>query len=144
MSYINCPPGTQDFGSSPATINWKIVRGDTAKLRVSFLEKNEIDSYDTTGWEYNATAYDPKTDTFHPLTVILVDQYVDIIAAAELTELWGANQKTAIVAELSFDLQVSLPVENNSDPQDPWPEIWTPIIGTITVIADVTGGSSIS
>jgi hypothetical protein len=144
MSCIDCPPEMQTLGSNPAMINWRIVRGDTAKLRVSFLEKNEIDQYDTTGWEYNATAYDPKTETSYPLTIILVDQYVDIIAHAELTETWGANQNTAIVAELSFDLQVSFPAEETQDPQDPWPEIWTPIIGNITVIGDVTGGTSIS
>jgi hypothetical protein len=131
----------QTLGSNPAMINWRIVRGDTAKLRVSFLEKNEVDQYDTTGWTYSSTAYDPKSDTSYPLTVVLVDEYVDIIAPAELTETWGAQQKTAVVAELSFDLQVSFPVSDNEDPQEPWPEIWTPIIGNITVIGDVTGGS---
>jgi hypothetical protein len=128
----------QTLGSNPAMINWRVVRGDTAKLRVSFLEKNEIDQYDTTGWEYSATAYDPKTETSYPLTIVLVDEYVDIIANAELTETWGAQQNTAIVAELSFDLQVSFPVEDDD------PEIWTPIIGNITVIGDVTMGVSIS
>jgi hypothetical protein len=134
----------QTLGSNPAMINWRVVRGDTAKLRVSFLQKNEIDQYDTTGWEYNATAYDPKTETSHPLTVIVTDEYVDIIAFAELTETWGTEQKTSIVAELSFDLQVTFPLEQGEDPNEPWPEIWTPIIGNITVIGDVTGGSSIS
>jgi hypothetical protein len=128
----------QTLGSNPAMINWRVVRGDTAKLRVSFLQKNEIDQYDTTGWEYSATAYDPKTETSYPLTIVLVDEYVDIIANAELTETWGAQQNTAIVAELSFDLQVSFPVEDDD------PEIWTPIIGNITVIGDVTAGVSIS
>ena len=128
----------QTLGSNPAMINWRVVRGDTAKLRVSFLEKNEIDQYDTTGWQYSATAYDPKTETSYPLTIVLVDEYVDIIANAELTETWGAQQNTAIVAELSFDLQVSFPVEDDD------PEIWTPIIGNITVIGDVTAGGSIS
>jgi len=135
MSCIDCPPEMQTLGSNPAMINWRVVRGDTAKLRVSFLQKNEIDQYDTTGWEYSSTAYDPKSETSYPLTVLLVDEYVDIIAPAELTETWGANQNTAIVAELSFDLQVSFSVED---------EIWTPIIGNITVIGDVTWGSSIS
>jgi hypothetical protein len=128
----------QTLGSNPAMINWRVVRGDTAKLRVSFLEKNEINQYDTTGWEYSSTAYDPKNDISYPLTVTIVDEYVDIIASAELTETWGAQQNTAIVAELSFDLQVSFPAEDED------PEIWTPIIGNITVIGDVTGGLSIS
>jgi hypothetical protein len=122
----------QTLGSNPAMINWRVVRGDTAKLRVSFLEKNEVDQYNTTGWQYSSTAYDPKNDTSYELTVVQVDEFVDIIAPAELTETWGANQNTAIVAELSFDLQVNFSVED---------EIWTPIIGNITVIGDVTGGS---
>jgi|688.fasta_scaffold00152_109 hypothetical protein len=131
---------THIFGSNPANILWSIVRGDTAKLRVSFLEKNEVDEYDTTGWTYDATAHDSKTDTTYPLTIVLVDEYVDIIAPAELTELWGMDKSGSIVAELSFDLQVSFPVVAGSG--NPWPEIWTPIIGTISVMADVTGGSS--
>jgi hypothetical protein len=122
----------QTLGSNPAMINWRVVRGDTAKLRVSFLEKNEVDQYNTTGWQYSSTAYDPKNDISYELTVVQVDEFVDIIAPAELTETWGANQNTAIVAELSFDLQVNFSVED---------EIWTPIIGNITVIGDVTGGS---
>jgi hypothetical protein len=130
---MNCnESSTHVFGSNPANIQWSIVRGDTAKLRVSFLEKNEIDEYNTTGWTYDATAYDSKTNTSYPLTVTLVNQYIDIIASAELTELWGLDRSGSIVAELSFDLQVSLPDL----------EVWTPIIGTISVIADVTGGSS--
>ena len=141
MSCIDCPPEMQTLGSNPAMINWRVVRGDTAKLRVSFLQKNEIDQYDTTGWTYSSTAYDPKTDVSYPLTIILADEYIDIIAPAELTETWGAQQNTAIVAELSFDLQVSFPVGESEDPQEPWPEIWTPIIGNITVIGDVTGGN---
>jgi hypothetical protein len=132
MSCIDCPPEMQTLGSNPAMINWRVVRGDTAKLRVSFLEKNEVDQYNTTGWQYSSTAYDPKNDTSYELTVVQVDEFVDIIAPAELTETWGANQNTAIVAELSFDLQVNFSVED---------EIWTPIIGNITVIGDVTGGS---
>lgn len=130
---LNCnESNTHIFGSNPANILWSIVRGDTAKFRVSFLEKNEVDQYDTTGWTYDATAYDPDTDTSYSLTVVLVNEYVDIIAPAELTELWGINRSGSIVAELSFDVQVSLPDS----------EIWTPIIGTISVIRDVTGGSS--
>jgi hypothetical protein len=132
MSCIDCPPEMQTLGSNPAMINWRVVRGDTAKLRVSFLEKNEVDQYNTTGWQYSSTAYDPKNDISYELTVVQVDEFVDIIAPAELTETWGANQNTAIVAELSFDLQVNFSVED---------EIWTPIIGNITVIGDVTGGS---
>jgi hypothetical protein len=130
---MNCNgSNTHIFGSNPANILWSIVRGDTAKLRVSFLEKNEVDEYETTGWQYHSTAHDPKTDTSYPLTVVLVGKYVDIIAPAELTELWGMDKSGSVVAELSFDLQVSLPGS----------EIWTPIIGTISVMADVTGGSS--
>jgi hypothetical protein len=139
---MNCNQNaTHVFGSNPANIQWSIVRGDTAKLRVSFLEKNEVDQYDTTGWTYSSTAYDAKTNTSYDLTIVLVDEYIDIIANAELTELWGAEQNGTIVAELSFDLQVSLPVEDTEDPQDPWPEIWTPIIGNISVLGDVTRGS---
>jgi hypothetical protein len=130
---MNCnESNTHIFGSNPANILWSIVRGDTAKLRVSFLEKNEIDEYDTDGWTYDATAYDSKTNTSYPLTTVLVGAYVDIIAPAEITELWGMDKIGSLVAELSFDLQVSLPGS----------EIWTPIIGTISVMADVTGGSS--
>ncbi len=42
----------------------------------------------------------------------------------------------SVVAELPFDLQVNIPTAGENT-------IWTPIIGTITVIGDVSPGGSL-
>lgn len=123
-----CSP--EIFGADPANIIWQVVRGDTAKIRVEFLNDDEVTHYDTSGWQYSATTYDFRGDVLDELTVNEFSGYVDIIAPSEITELWGVGYRSA-VAELAFDLQVTI----DSD------TVWTPVLGTIRVLADVTGGS---
>lgn len=123
-----CSP--EIFGADPANIKWRVVRGDTSPLKVEFFENDEVTPYDTEGWEYVATTYDFRGDVLDELEVEPGDGYVDIVAPAEITELWGTGY-TSVVAELVFDLQVTIDNET----------VWTPVIGTITVLGDVTGGS---
>ena len=115
------------FGSDPARILWRIVRGDSATIKVDFLENDEVTEFDTSGWEYASFAYDPKSDTEFELEVSVVGSSVTILATPDITVEWG-NTYGATVAELLFDLQVT-----SGD------EVWTPIVGTITVIGDVGG-----
>lgn len=127
---MTSPCSPEIFGADPANIKWRIVRGDTAPLRVEFLENDEVTPYDTTGWEYAATTYDFRGDVLDELDVEAGDGYVDITAPAEITALWGTGY-SSVVTELAFDLQVT--IDNDT--------VWTPVIGTITVLGDVTGGS---
>lgn len=127
MSCIDCPPEIQTIGSNPAMINWKVVRGDTSRLRIEFLENNEVDGYDTSDWTYTSTAYDKATGLSHALDVIPQPGYVDIIAQADVTAEWG-TARTGQAAELDFDLQVTF--DDNT--------VWTPVIGVISVSADIT------
>ena len=127
MSCIDCPPEIETLGADPVVINWKVIRGDTATLRVLFLENDETTNIDTSGWTFASTAYDSLSDTYHTLEVLEEPGYVDITASAELTSEWG-SAKTGLVASLDFDLQVTL--ENET--------IWTPVVGTISVSADTT------
>ena len=127
MSCIDCPPEIQTIGSNPAMINWKVVRGDTSRLRVEFLENNEVEGYDTSDWTYTSTAYDKATGIAHSLNVTAEPGYVDIIAPANLTAEWGVA-RSGISAELDFDLQVTF--DDNT--------VWTPVIGVISVSADMT------
>jgi len=119
----------ESFGNSPAIIKWSVVRGDTARLRVDFLENDEITAFDTDGWSFSSTSYDAFGDVLDALTVEPGDGYVNIIAPASVTSLWGLGFG-ATVAELAFDLQVEID-----------DLVWTPVLGTIKVSADVTGGS---
>lgn len=122
--------GPEVFGADPTHIQWSVVRGDTSVLRVEFYEDDEATAYDTSTWTYLASAYDFKGDVTDELEVTAGDGYVEITALAEITELWGTGyQKT--VAELAFDLQVTIDNET----------VWTPVIGTIKVLGDVTGGT---
>jgi hypothetical protein len=117
------------FGASPVNIQWKIVRGDTGVLRVEFLEDDEVTPYDTEDWEFASTTYDFKGDFVDELEVESSDGVVTITAPADITSFWGFGYKE-VVAELAFDLQVTID-----------DVVWTPVVGTIKVIGDVTGGS---
>lgn len=120
------------IGADPAIHMWSVVRGDTSNLLVQFLEADEKTFIDTTGWQYLASAYDPKSDTVDELIVNVSPGYVEIVAPAEITQLWGSGHGK-VVGELSFDLQVT-----KADGT-----VWTPVIGNIIVIGDVTYGGSL-
>lgn len=124
----SCSP--EIFGADPVNIKWQIVRGDTSPLKVEFYENDESTPYDTTGWSYAASAYDFKGDIIDELDVEAGAGFVLITASPELTALWGTGY-SSVVAELAFDLQVTIDSET----------VWTPVIGTISVLGDVTGGS---
>jgi len=127
--------GPEIFGADPARIKWQIVRGDTSPLRVEFLQDDEVTYFDTSDWTFEATTYDPQSDFLDSLEVSRGTGYVDIMAPASITELWGTGFKS-VVTELTFDLQVTIDVPNiNMD----GPTVWTPLIGTISVIGDITG-----
>jgi hypothetical protein len=121
---------TEIFGASPARVQWNLVRGDTAPLRIEFYENDEVTLYDTSGWDFAATAYDFKGDVLDELEVSAGAGYVDVTATSDITALWGTGF-TSVVAELAFDLQVTIDGVT----------VWTPVIGTIRVLGDVTGGS---
>jgi hypothetical protein len=116
------------YGANPTNIQWTVVRGDTAKLRIEFLESDETTAQDTSTWVYAASTFDVKSNTSSELQTVAGDGYVDIIASPELTATWGATRTSTTVAELSFDLQVTIDAET----------VWTPIIGKIAVLPDVT------
>lgn len=122
--------GPDFFGANPTTIKWQIVRGDTSPLRVEFYQDDEATPYDTSDWEFQATAYDFKGEALDELEVEAGNGYVNITAPAEITQLWGTGF-SSVVAELAFDLQVTIDGDT----------VWTPVIGTISVLGDVTGGS---
>ena len=127
MSCNNCSSEIQTIGSNPAMINWKVVRGDTSRLRVEFLENDEVDNYDTSDWTYVSTAYNKNNQESYTLEVTPGTGYVDIVAPANVTAEWGA-QRAGTVAELDFDLQVTF--DDNT--------VWTPVVGVISVTADIT------
>ena len=124
---MSCSP--EIFGANPANVKWQVVRGDTATIRVEFFENDEATAFDTSGWQFASTTYDFRGDVLDELEVSAGNGYVDITASAEITDFWGTGYSST-VAELAFDLQVTID-----------DTIWTPVIGTITVLGDVTGGS---
>lgn len=118
---------SNEFGSDPIIVKWNVIRGDTSKIKIEFLENDEHTVFDTTGWEFAATAYDPKTDIADELIVNVTSTYIEVVADSDITENWGVTYG-ATVAELLFDVQAI--TEDGT---------WTPIVGTINVIGDVTG-----
>lgn len=126
---------TEKYGANPATIQWNIVRGDTATLTVEFLEDDEVTKWNTTAYSYKATSYDPSGDVLDELLVTASTGQVVITAPASMTLSWGTAYRT-VVAELPFDLQVQI-----SDAGED--TVWTPVIGTIRVLGDITPGGSL-
>lgn len=115
------------FGSDPARIIWKVVRGDTSSIQIDFLENDEVTGFDCSGWDYVSVAYNPKTDEEYELEVSAEGHSVMITAPSDVTVEWGSIYGS-VVAELLFDLQV-----------DTGTQIWTPVVGTISVSGDVGG-----
>ena len=124
-----------NFGADPAFVQWKVVRGDTARIRIEFYETDGETLYNNTGWTFLSSAYDLKNGGFDALTVSAGTGYVDITAPASLTKTWGTGQ-SSVVTELSFDLQAIVPDGSSTI-------TWTPVIGTICVLGDVTPGGSL-
>jgi hypothetical protein len=122
---------TDILGASPANVKWNVVRGDTSKLRVEFFDDDEVTAWDLSDWTFVASAYDNRTDIVDELSVVLDEdnKFLDIVASADITNLWGDGYRSP-TSELFFDLQVTL--DDGT--------IWTPVIGTIAVIADISGG----
>jgi hypothetical protein len=116
------------FGADPVNIRWQVVRGDTSTIKIEFLENDEITTYDTSGWEYLASAYDRKTDIIDELEVEAHSGYVIITAPSDITANWGTTY-SGTVAELQFDLEVTIDGM-----------VWTPVIGTVSVFGDISGG----
>lgn len=130
-----CAPQTEKYGATPANIQWTVIRGDTATLTVDFYDDDEVTAWDTDNWTYKATAYDPSGDFLDELEIQTTGTGVIIKAPGSVTENWGTNYKT-VIAELPFDLQVTIS-ETGED------TVWTPIIGTICVLGDVTPRGSL-
>lgn len=133
------PEQIRKYGAQPVNVQWSVVRGDTAVLKIDFFQSNEQTEWDTTGWTYKATSYDPQGNILDDLEVQPGEGYATIIADSCLTEKWGTGYKN-IVIELRFDLQVTIPESNpnNTLGQD---IVWTPVIGNIVVLGDVTPGA---
>jgi hypothetical protein len=130
-----CVSAIEKHGATPANIQWTVVRGDSANLKIEFFEDDEITAYDTDNWSYVATAYDISGDVLDNLPVAFGDGYAEIQIPASITENWGSEYKN-IVAELPFDLEVTI-ADAGED------TVWTPVIGTICVIGDITPGGSL-
>jgi hypothetical protein len=126
---MNAKISRQKVGVDPVNIRWNVTRGDSSSIRVQFLEADEATSVDISEWIFEATAFNRKERIFDDLEIEVDGNSVIITATSDLTEFWGTGVNTT-VAELTFDLQVI--IDRNT--------VWTPIVGTITVIGDVTGG----
>lgn len=125
-----CIPMVERYGAKPANVQWVVVRGDTAYLQVQFYENDEVTFFDTDGWTYSATSYDPNGDILDELEVTAEEGIATIKASPSITENWGLRYGS-IVSELKFDLQVVIPDDNEDI-------VWTPVIGTICVLGDIT------
>ena len=119
----------ESFGNTPAIVKWNVVRGDTARLRVDFLQNDEITIFNISTWNFASTTYDNFGDILDSLTIEKGSGYVNIIASPEITSFWGTGYN-GTVAEIAFDLEVQI-----------GDIIWTPVLGTIKVSADVTAGT---
>jgi hypothetical protein len=132
MTCSYCTPSVTQLGTSPANVQWSVVRGNTATLRIDFLENDETTFFDNSTWTYKATAYDLLTTYLDDIKVTAYLGYVILTIPSTTTANWG-TKFSSIVAELPFDLQVTIPDGSSTF-------VWTPVTGTICVLGDVTTG----
>lgn len=133
MTCSSCSSNITQVGLDPINIQWSLVRGNSSQLRVDFLEYDEVTTWDISEWTFMSTAYDPLNDSYEELDVEVEEGYVVITVSSDITSNWGINY-SSVAAEIPFDLTVTIPDTNTT---------WTPIIGTICVIGDVTTGGSL-
>lgn len=123
-------------GASPINIQWKVVRGDSATLKVEFLEDDEVTPIDISDWTFVSSSYDASGDTLDELTVEKYTGYVVITAVSDTTKFWGVGYRNTVL-ELPFDLEIIIPNDESGAVES---EVtWTPVIGTIVVLSDITG-----
>ena len=89
----------------------------------------------TTGWTYTSTVYNPDGEILDILDVTGASGLVTVTAPASVTENWGTGYRS-VVSELQFDVQVTIPSDDVGDEDT----IWTPVIGYISVLGDVSSG----
>lgn len=131
-----CVSTIEKHGANPANIQWTVVRGDTATLKVEFLENDESTPYSTAGWTYVATAYDSSGDVLDDLPLVSGEGYVELRVPPSITSNWGGTKYKNVVAELQFDIEATIPGIGTDT-------AWTPVIGTICVLGDITPGGSL-
>lgn len=136
-----CSNTISQYGVEPINVQWKVVRGNTATLTVDFLESDEATDWDTAGWTYKATAYDPQGNVLDDLPVEATTGSVTLVVPSSTTDRWGTAY-ASIVAELQFDIRVTIPGIEISGYSE-CDTIWTPVVGTICVIGNVTPGGSL-
>ena len=130
-----CAPTIEKYGATPAHVQWTVVRGDSGTLKVEFLEDDEVTYFDTSDWTFIATSYDANGEILDDLPVTASNGYAEIKVPGSLTEYWGTKY-TTVVAELPFDLQVTIPQTGEDI-------TWTPVLGTICVLGDITPRGSL-
>lgn len=123
------------YGAAPLSMQWTVVRGDTSPLSIQFLQDDEVTLLDTSGWTVQATSYDPSGDVLDDLDASVSNGVVNINVPSSITENWGTSYKN-VVAELQFDVQITIGSEAAA-------VVWTPVIGTIRVLGDISPGGSL-
>ena len=130
-----CTPTIEKLGATPANIQWTVVRGDSSTLAVQFLQDDEVTGWNIATWDFLATAYDSTGDILDELKVTVSGSTATIFISADITKNWGSRY-TSVVAELPFDLQATIP-KSAGETED---TVWTPVIGSICVLGDITPG----
>lgn len=130
-----CTPTIEKLGATPANIQWTVVRGDSSTLAVQFLQDDEVTGWNIATWDFLATAYDSTGDILDELVVTVSGSTATIFISADITKNWGSKY-TSVVAELPFDLQATIP-KSAGETED---TVWTPVIGSICVLGDITPG----
>ncbi len=133
----------QKYTNNTFNLYQKSTIGIDYSIQTAHIDNKTIrlQIWDTAGWTYKATSYDPLGNVLDDLPVEATTGSVTISVDSCITENWGTGYKN-IVAELPFDLQVTIPgiSVSGSETED---TIWTPVIGTICVLGNVTPGGSL-
>lgn len=114
---------TQSIGAAPPTLEWTIVRGDTASFRCYVTDDNK-DPITVSDW---TIAMDIERNSVDVLSVSPAQEDSD--GVGEFTVSLAANESEQLESGDMFDIQLS----HVSDGR-----VWTVAKGSFIVIEDVT------
>ena len=136
MANLRGSASSYDIGNKPPTVNWTVVRGDTASFRV-YVTDDSKQPLNIPDWNIAMEIKRPNdqsnlgtiTDNATLILTLSPEQDADD-QAGEFTVFLSATESATLQTGDIFDIQLST-AENNL--------VWTVAQGSMIILEDVTG-----
>lgn len=135
MATLRGSGNSYDVGNKPPTVNWTVVRGDTAAFRV-YVTDDAKEPLNIADWTIAMKIKRPNSALDAGIITDAATQVMELFPAADLDDLPGeftvsllAAQSVQLETGDIFDIQLS----TLNDAQ-----VWTVAQGTLIILEDVT------